>query len=247
MRPLLLAAALLSAAPAFAADEAAKPTTLTITAEGHFDRAPDIAELSGGVVSQAATAAAALSANATRMTSVIAAVRRAGIAPRDIATSVLSLQPQYRYTNGEAPVLTGYQVTNTVGLKVRNLPDAGRLVDALVAAGANQISGPSFRVDDAEGTLNAARDRGGRRRPRPRRAVRRRRRAARRPHPLDRRGGRRTPRAAPADDGDARQGGRCHADRAGRDDADGQRHGGVRTELGWAAPGLRMISKPRSC
>jgi uncharacterized protein YggE len=155
MRRLLLFALLLTAAPALA-DEP-KPTTLTVTAEGHIDRAPDIADLSGGVVTNAPTAAAALAANAARMTSVVAAVRRAGIAERDIQTSGLSLQPQYRYADGAAPVLTGYQVTNTVALKVRNLPDAGRLVDALVAAGANQISGPTFRVEDSAGTLDAAR------------------------------------------------------------------------------------------
>lgn len=154
MRPLL-AALLLTAAPALAED--ATPTTLTVTAEGRVDRAPDIAELSGGVVTQAPTAAAALAANAGRMTSVVAAVRRAGIAERDIQTSGLNLAPQYRYTDGQAPVLTGYQVTNTVALHVRALADAGRLVDALVAAGANQINGPAFRVADADAALDAAR------------------------------------------------------------------------------------------
>jgi uncharacterized protein YggE len=156
MRAVLIAALLLTAAPAFA-DDAPKSTTLTVTAEGHVDRAPDVAELSGGVVTQAPTAAAALAANAARMTSVVAAIRRAGIAEKDIQTSGLNLAPQYRYADGAAPMLTGYQVTNTVALKVRALADAGRLVDALVAAGANQINGPAFHVDDAEGTLDAAR------------------------------------------------------------------------------------------
>lgn len=156
MRQFLPALLLLTATPAFA-DDLPKATTLTVTAEGRVDRAPDVAELSGGVVTQAPTAAAALAANATRMTSVVAAVRRAGIADRDIQTSGLSLQPQYRYGDNQPPVLTGYQVSNTVALKVRALADAGRLVDALVAAGANQINGPAFRVDDSEGTLDAAR------------------------------------------------------------------------------------------
>ena len=155
MRRSLLAVALLVAAPAVAED--ARPTTLTITAEGHVDRAPDLAELSGGVVTQAPTAAAALAANATRMTAVVAAVRRAGVAERDIATSGLTLAPQYRYGDNQPPVLTGYQVTNTVAVRTRALADAGRLVDALVAAGANQISGPAFRVEDADAALDAAR------------------------------------------------------------------------------------------
>ena len=164
MRRFALPALLLAVAvPTVAAEHAAMtgdtahPTTLTITAEGRVDRAPDVAELSGGVVTQAPTAAAALAANATRMTSVIAAIRRAGIADRDIQTTGLNLQPQYKYGDNQPPVLTGYQVNNTVSLKVRKLTAAGTLVDALVAAGANQINGPTFRVDDAEGTLDAAR------------------------------------------------------------------------------------------
>lgn len=167
MRRLVLPALLLAVAvpavadavhaPMMMADDHALPTTLTITAEGRIDRAPDVAELSGGVVTQAPTAAAALAANATRMTSVIAAIRRAGIADRDIQTTGLNLQPQYKYGDNQPPVLTGYQVNNTVSLKIRKLTNAGTLVDALVAAGANQINGPTFRVDDAEGTLDAAR------------------------------------------------------------------------------------------
>ena len=158
MRRVLLAATLLLTAPAVAApDDGPKPTTLTVTAEGHVDRAPDIADLSGGVVTQAPTAAAALSANAAKMTAVVAAVRRAGIAERDIQTNGLTLAAQYRYENNLPPVLTGYQATNTVALRVRNLGDAGRLVDALVAAGANQLNGPTFRIDAADAALDAAR------------------------------------------------------------------------------------------
>ncbi|MGI4875978.1 MAG: SIMPL domain-containing protein [Janthinobacterium lividum] len=131
--------------------------TLSVSAEGHVARAPDVADLSGGVVTTAPTAAAAMADNAGRMTAVVAAVRRAGIAGRDIQTSGLSLAPQYRYEDNRPPVLTGYQATNTVSLRLRNLPDAGRLLDTLVAAGANQINGPVFHVDAADGALDEAR------------------------------------------------------------------------------------------
>ncbi len=131
--------------------------TLSVSAEGKVERAPDIADLSGGVVSVAPTAAAAMADNARSMSAVIAAVRRAGIAERDIQTAGISLQPQYRYQNDHPPVLTGYQATNTVNLRVRKLADAGRLLDALVAVGANQISGPNFRVDAADAALDEAR------------------------------------------------------------------------------------------
>lgn len=157
IRCLSLAAVLLAAAPALADDHPVKPPTLTISAEGHVDRAPDVADLSGGVVTVAPTAAAAMAENATKMTSVIAAVRRAGIAERDIQTSGLSLSPQYRYDNNLPPKLTGYQATNSVNLRVRKLADTGRLLDALVAAGGNQINGPNFRVDAADAALDEAR------------------------------------------------------------------------------------------
>jgi uncharacterized protein YggE len=154
---LLAAAVLLAAAPAMAEDHPPRVPTLTVSAEGHANRAPDVADLSGGVVTTAATAAAAMTANATKMTSVVAAVRRAGIADRDIQTSGISLQPQYKYENNQPPVLTSYQATTSVNLRVRKLADAGKLLDALVAAGANQISGPNFRVDAADAAIDEAR------------------------------------------------------------------------------------------
>jgi uncharacterized protein YggE len=133
------------------------PTTLTISAEGRVTRAPDIAEVSGGVVTSAPTAAAAMAENASRMTAVVAAVKKAGIADRDIQTSGLNLQPQYRYENNQPPVLTGYQVTNTVSLRLRKIGEAGRLLDTLVGVGANQLSGPNFSVDAADAALDEAR------------------------------------------------------------------------------------------
>ena len=133
------------------------PTTLTIAAEGRVTRAPDIAEVSGGVVTTAPTASAAMAENATKMTAVVAAVRRAGVADRDIQTMGLNLQPQYRYENNQAPILTGYQATNIVSLRLRKIADAGKLLDALVGVGANQINGPNFRVEDSATALDEAR------------------------------------------------------------------------------------------
>ncbi len=157
LRTLAALTALTAALPAIAAEAVAVPATLTVTAEGKSLRAPDVAELSGGVVTSAATASAAMAENATRMSAVVAAVRKAGIAERDIQTTGLSLQPQYRYDNNQPPVLTGYQATNTVSLRLRKLPEAGRLLDTLVSVGANQINGPTFRVDDSDAALDEAR------------------------------------------------------------------------------------------
>ena len=100
-----VAAMLGSAAAAQPAPVLANGTLLTLTAEGRTTRAPDVAEVSGGVVTVAPTAAAAMRDNAAKMTAVVAAVKQAGIADRDIQTTGLSLQPQYRYDNNAPPVL----------------------------------------------------------------------------------------------------------------------------------------------
>jgi uncharacterized protein YggE len=133
------------------------PTTLTVVAEGKVARAPDIAQLSGGVVTTAATAAAAMADNSRQMNAVAMAVKKAGIADRDVQTTGLSLQPQYKYGDNQPPVLTGYQASNTVSLRIRKISDAGRIVDTLVAAGVNQINGPNFSIDDSSSALDEAR------------------------------------------------------------------------------------------
>jgi len=157
IRTVAAAAALAVALPAAAQQVPVPVPTLSVSAEGKSLRAPDVAEVSGGVVTTAPTAAGAMAENAKRMSAVVAAVRKAGIAERDIQTAGLSLQPQYRYENNQAPILTGYQATNTVSLRLRKLPDAGRLLDTLVGVGANQINGPTFHVDDSDAALDEAR------------------------------------------------------------------------------------------
>ena len=154
---MLLTAGLGSMAYAQQPVMAPQPTLLTVSADGRVERAPDLATVSGGVVTTAATAAAAMAENATRMNAVVAAVRKAGIGDRDIQTSGLSLQPQYRYGNNQPPVLTGYQATNMVSLRIRKLADSGRLLDTLVGVGANQLNGPQFSIENADAALDAAR------------------------------------------------------------------------------------------
>jgi uncharacterized protein YggE len=108
-------------------------------------------------VTQASKAGDAMAANAKAMTATIAALKRAGVADRDIRTQSISLQPQYRYGDNQPPVLTGYQASNRVSVKLRELAGAGGVIDALVAAGANQIDGPSLSVDHPEAALDEAR------------------------------------------------------------------------------------------
>ncbi len=140
-------------------------TVLTVSAEGSSTAEPDMALFSAGVTTQGDTASAALAENSRRMTQVIAALKRAGIAERDIQTSNLNLSPVYappkRLPDGsvedQGQRIIGYQVSNTVSVKQRKLADYGKVIDALVSAGANQVNGPNFMLSQPEAGLNVAR------------------------------------------------------------------------------------------
>lgn len=143
--------------PAGTAPATTDGTLLSVSAHAEVRRAPDIATLSTGVVTQAADANAAMRANAEQMEKVVAAIRAAGIEPRDIQTSGISLNPQYRYAENQPPAITGYQASNTVNITVRDIGKLGRILDAFVATGANQVNGPSFDIEDKDSVLDEAR------------------------------------------------------------------------------------------
>lgn len=132
-------------------------TLLNISANAEAKRVPDVATLSAGVVTQAVDGNSAMRENATQMTKVLAAIKAAGIAERDVQTSGVNLSPQYRYADNEAPKITGYQASNTVSLKVRDIAKLGKVLDALAAQGANQINGPQFEIDKPEPVYDEAR------------------------------------------------------------------------------------------
>lgn len=132
-------------------------TILDVDATGKVTRTPDLATVRAGVVTQDATAATALSQNSARMARVVAALRQAGIASRDIATSNVSLQPQYRYAENQPPAITGYQASNSVSVRFRDVAKAGPVLDALVTAGANQIDGPALSIAEPDVALDEAR------------------------------------------------------------------------------------------
>jgi uncharacterized protein YggE len=134
-------------------------TRIDISATGEVSRVPDVAIISAGVVTKAPTASAALQDNAGRMQRVLAALKRAGIADRDIQTSNVSLNPEYRYPDNQSPQLTGYSASNNVSVRFRDIRMSGQILDALVGQGANQISGPNLTIDKPEGALDEARTR----------------------------------------------------------------------------------------
>lgn len=156
LAPLVLgvaAPALAQTAPTILPDA----TVLEVSAEGRTTRVPDVATIRAGVVTQGQTAAAALSENATRMTRVLAALKQAGVAQRDIRTASVALSPQYRYAENQPPAVTGYQASNSVSIRFRDVAKSGAILDALVAQGANQIDGPTLSLDQPDAALDEAR------------------------------------------------------------------------------------------
>lgn len=135
---------------------AAQPA-LNLSAFGEVKIAPDMATISFGVTTEAATAQAAMADNATRMTQVFAALRRAGIAERDIQTSGLNLSAQYDYQQDQPPRLRGYQASNQVTVIINDLTKVGTTADAVVGAGVNQINGISFGLKDSKAAEDQAR------------------------------------------------------------------------------------------
>ncbi len=152
-----LALASAAALPALAEDVAPHGPLLVLTAYGETHVAPDMATISLGVSNQAPTAAAAMRDNAGRMTSLIAALKRAGVAEKDVQTTGVNLSPQYNYKPNVPPELTGYQANNTVSVTVRDLAKLGPTIDASVAAGGNEVSGVSFGLRDPQTAEDAAR------------------------------------------------------------------------------------------
>ena len=142
--------------PAKAQTTATTPI-LQVSATAEVRVTPDAAMVSAGVTSMAPSARDAMSDNSRQMNAVIDALRKAGIDAKDIQTSGLNLNPQYRYKENEPPVITGYQASNMVNVRMRKLDTVGTVLDTLVAKGANQINGPTFLVSNEDGALDVAR------------------------------------------------------------------------------------------
>ena len=151
-----LCLALALGAPALAQTAASR--TLTMTGSATVKAAPDMADISAGVSSQAATATAALAANSAAMTRIFAALDRAGVARRNVQTSNFSVSPVYaNRVQGEPQRLTGYQVNNEVHVILDDIARVGATLDALVGAGANQMNGLNFAIKDPAPLLARAR------------------------------------------------------------------------------------------
>ena len=136
-----------------------RAAAVTVVGSGMAAARPDTAEVSAGVVTQAATAAQALAQNNAAMDKVIKALTGIGIADKDIQTTNISVVPQRRQGRQEPqpPEIVGYEVSNQVRIKVRDLSELGRLLDTLVGQGANLLGGIRFSVGNPAPVLDQAR------------------------------------------------------------------------------------------
>ena len=122
--------------------------TIVVSGTGRVAVEPDVADLRLGVAISRPTVEAARAAAAEAMTAILAAVEAAGVARRDVRTTLLSVQPRYDYQDGEAPRLVGYDLANVVEVTVRELAALGGVIDGALVAGATSLDGLAFRVTD---------------------------------------------------------------------------------------------------
>jgi uncharacterized protein YggE len=160
------AAALLACAAGAAMAQTASTETddnemtrsITVSGTGSVDATPDMARVQTGVITEAETAAQALSGNSQAMTRLIGGLKENAIEAKDIQTAAFRVEP--RYTNprdGQAPEINGYRVVNEVHVVVRDVSKLGGILDALVKLGANQMNGLSFEVSKADTLKDEAR------------------------------------------------------------------------------------------
>ena len=156
--PALAAAAIASSAQAAEVQIQSQGPVVELSVSESVDAKPDIVDIGAGVTSQASTAVEAMRINAREMNAVIDRIKALGIKDKDIQTTGINLSAQYDYDQSTSrQVFRGYQASNRVNVTLREVPRAGEVLDALVAAGATDINGPNFSLDDDTGARAQAR------------------------------------------------------------------------------------------
>jgi uncharacterized protein YggE len=149
-------AGMLLAAPVLA--QTMPPAVISVTGEATVSVPPDLAQIDGGVTSEAKTAREATDANNAAMGKVLLALKGAGIDEKDFQTSRLSLQPQSAPNRTGPAAIVGYRASNRVTIRLRDVAKVASVIDTLVAAGANDIGGINFMVSQASKLLDEARE-----------------------------------------------------------------------------------------
>lgn len=149
----VLAMAVFLMAPGLAQADDDPVRTLSVNGQGAVQAAPDMAEITVGVVTQAPTARAALSENNEKAAQVMAFLKESGVADRDMQSTNLSVSPQYEPRRNNTPYnpeVIGYVVNNNLRIAVRDLNAFGKILDGVVTAGANNVNGIRFDVSNRE-------------------------------------------------------------------------------------------------
>ena len=147
--PLLVAATILATPAAAEVQVTTNGPIVELTVNESVEAEPDIVTVSAGVTTQARTAVEAMRTNATAMKAVVDRIKALGIAERDIQTTGISLGAMFDYNQQtQRQVLRGYQASNRVSVKLRDIQRTGVVLDALVAAGATDLGGPDWSIDD---------------------------------------------------------------------------------------------------
>ena len=158
--PALLLTAILALTTALALPMAAQAETalITVSGEASIPVQPDVATLSLGVTTQSATATQAMAANTAALSTVLARLKAAGIADRDLQTSNLTLNPNWvGYDSGTTPTIAGYTASNQLTVRVRALDTLGAVLDAAITDGANTLNGLTFELSDPKPRMDEAR------------------------------------------------------------------------------------------
>lgn len=160
MRFVLLLTLALAALTAGLAAAEEQPRTVSVSGRGEVAAAPDMAYATVGVQTVAQTAAAALAANSRSMAAVFEELERLGVEKRDMQTTGLSLSPIYRQERSGDVVrrkTDGFQASNQLRLRIRDLARLGEILDRLVSAGSNELYGVGFDIAEKEDLLDEAR------------------------------------------------------------------------------------------
>ncbi|MPZ55651.1 MAG: DUF541 domain-containing protein [Rhizobiales bacterium] len=155
-RALLLALAV-TVVPVAAAGQQPLERGITVIGEGTANVVPDLAVIQAGVTTQGRTAREASEANSTTMAKVHAALKAAGIGERDAQTAHFSIRPVYDTRRDGDNRITGFQASNQISARVRAVAEIATVLDQMIAAGANDISGIHFTVSERSMLLDKAR------------------------------------------------------------------------------------------
>lgn len=157
---LSLVAVLLQPTALVATEDRLEPIpAITVTGRGEVQAKPDLAQVSVGVVSEAKTAAEALSQNNAAMRRLLETLQTRGVESRDVQTTSFNVSPRYQHDEQgrELPRIVGYQVNNQVQVRVRQLDGLGPVLDELVRDGANQVHGIAFSIAEPAALLDETR------------------------------------------------------------------------------------------